>query len=526
MTETTGLQLHIGEELDDELEYAHTDLADVFRSNRENIREYMNAIKSDMANLVALENFAGEILQKPAVTEDDANRYDQIVNNFANPSLIGMQYQSVATESFGTLLATASTVAQTASNTTNQAIVAASLIKDGLVAGAKLAQMLYERVQQGIVKLAASWDFICGMIEKRWLGLAQLVDVYDLQHEKLMEKFDQVLVHPKALATFKVQLYVAKLRNDGRDIRNKAVMLQAINDDCVGVSDLGESFIKQLGEIKKVDIIASQAFKLKYPYKNALIENLNTVNNLLKTMTHNTLFSHGGFVKSYEAQSRVLLGGKVVYIGYNQDDLPAESPRKEVRGFIANMNFASVKRRDGASNDTETVEFAELTVPDAQAIFEGVRMTNETLRTYFDSGIPEMLRKRTAISDLIKFATGLTGGNAAFETIKSFFSFEGNLKAFNLVAPAGISKLLGMFLGASSFAIFSGMVAASAAAITIDFLRKYIMANLFSMMELQFKLTDVIEKFDHDFVDTIIEVHNQGYRVCKKLASTRNWEFA
>ena len=214
-----------------------------------------------------------------------------------------------------------------------------------------------------------------------------------------------------------------------------------------------------------------------------------------------------------------------MYIGYNPEPLSIEAPRKEVREFIANMHFAAIKRRDGASNDTETVEFSDLTVPEAQAIFEGVKMTNETLRTYFESGIPEMLRKRSSIMDLIKFATGLTGGNAAFETIKGFFSFEGNLKAFNLVAPAAISKLLGMFLGASSFAIFSGLVAASAAAVTIDYLRKYIMANLFSMMELQYKITDVIEKFDHDFVDTIVEVHNQGYRVCKKLASTRNWEF-
>lgn len=525
MAETSGLQLHIGEELDDELEYAHHDLVDVFRANRENIREYMNAIKHDTAQLVALENFAGKMFTRAAVTETDAAEYDGLVSNFANPNLIGMQYQQVSMESFGTLLATASTISQTASNLTNQAIVAAVVVKEGIVAGAKLAQLLYERVQQGIVKLAASWDFICGMIEKRWLGLAQLIDVYDLQHQKLMEKFEQVEVHPKAIASFKVQLYAAKLRNDGRDIRNKEVMLRSINDDCVGVADLGVTFIKQLGEIKKVDIIASQAFKLKYPYKVALAENLNTANTLLQSLSHNTLFSHGGFTKDYQAQSRVLLGGKVVYIGYNGEELPIDAPRKAVKQYIANMNFAAIKRRDGSSNDTETIEFDGVTLPEAQTVFAGVKMTNETLRTYFESGIPEMLRKRTSISDLIKFATGLTGGNAAFETIKSFFSFEGNLKAFNLVAPAAISSLLGTFLGASSFALFSGMVAASAAAVTIDFLRKYIMANLFSMMDLQFKLTDIIEKFDHDFVDTIVEVHNQGYRVCKKLASTRNWEF-
>ena len=44
------------------------------------------------------------------------------------------------------------------------------------------------------------------------------------------------------------------------------------------------------------------------------------------------------------------------------------------------------------------------------------------------------------------------------------------------------------------------------------------------MMDLQYKITDILEKFDHDYVDALIEVHNQGYRVCKKLASTRSWE--
>ena len=43
-------------------------------------------------------------------------------------------------------------------------------------------------------------------------------------------------------------------------------------------------------------------------------------------------------------------------------------------------------------------------------------------------------------------------------------------------------------------------------------------------MDLQYKITDILEKFDHDYVDALIEVHNQGYRICKKLASTRSWE--
>jgi hypothetical protein len=79
-------------------------------------------------------------------------------------------------------------------------------------------------------------------------------------------------------------------------------------------------------------------------------------------------------------------------------------------------------------------------------------------------------------------------------------------------------------LSVSTFAAFSGIVAAASAAYLIDYLRKYIISNLFTMMDLQYKITDIIEKIDHDYIDTLIEVHNQGYRVCKKLASSRSWD--
>ena len=46
---------------------------------------------------------------------------------------------------------------------------------------------------------------------------------------------------------------------------------------------------------------------------------------------------------------------------------------------------------------------------------------------------------------------------------------------------------------------------------------------MFTMLDLQYKVTDTMERFDHDYIDTLIDIHNQGYRVCKKLASPRSW---
>ena len=40
-----------------------------------------------------------------------------------------------------------------------------AVVKDGLIKGAEFARMLYEKVQENIVKLAASWDLICSLIQ-------------------------------------------------------------------------------------------------------------------------------------------------------------------------------------------------------------------------------------------------------------------------------------------------------------------------------------------------------------------------
>lgn len=521
---TQTLQLHVGQEHDDVNEYDDTDIVSLLRDQRSDIHERMTSIREDMATVYALENYAASIANKETLTASDINRYNELIEAQTFTNVTGINYRQVSLESFDSLINTASTVYNTASNIGNKAVSAALAVKEGVVTGALLAKELYERVQASIVKIAASWDFVCSMIEKRWLGLSQLVKVYELQHQKLQEKFDEIALNKSAHAFFSVKLYVSKLRNDGRDIRKKDVLLDAFMLDSGGISELGASFIKHMQEIKKVDAYSSQALRLSYPYKKALTLNANTVNGLLKELSKNALFYEGGFTKPYQAQSRVLLGGKVININYNEEDIKEDSIRKEVKAFISNLGFTSIKRRDGNSNDTENIEIEAMTVSEASTIFASVAITNETLKSYQESNVPAMLKSRTSMTSLITFATGLTGGNEAFDTIKSFFQRDDNLKAFNLVAPAAVTGILGTFLTASSFAIFGTLVAASAAAFLIDYLRKYIISNLFSMMDLQYKVTDIIERFDHDYVDTLIEIHNQGYRMCKKLALSRNWE--
>jgi len=521
---TQTLQLHIGQELDDANEYDVPDIVSLLREQRSDIRDRMISIRDDMSTIQALENFAGSIANKESLTASDITRYNEIVETQTITNVSGVNYRQVSLESFESLVNTASSVYNTASNVSNKALAAASVIKDGVVSGTALAKELYARVQSSITKIAVSWEFVCSMIEKRWIGLSQLVKVYELQHQKLQISFEDITHEKEALAFFNVKLYVAKLRNDGRDIRKKDELLNAFMLDSGGIAELGASFIKHMQEVKKIDAYSSQALRMSYPYKKALAMNANAINDTLKELTRNALFYQGGFTKPYQAQSRVLLGGKVITINYNEVDIKEDFVRKDIKAFISNLGFTSIKRRDGTTTDTESIDIEAMTVAEARTIFASVEITNEALKSYQESNVPSILKNRTSMTSLITFATGLTGGDAAFDTIKRFFQRDDNLKAFNLVAPAAVSSILGTFLTASSFAVFGTIVAASSAAFLIDYLRKYIISNLFSMMDLQYKITDIIERFDHDYVDTLIEIHNQGFRMCKKLASSRNWE--
>src|SRR5574343_78086 len=516
------LPIHEPQEFDDELEYSDTDIIETLRSNRVEIKERLDALENDINLTVALEELSSKCYNSEYLTEDIANRYSELVQT-RNYSRLYVNSQ-ISFESFDTLVNVASSITNTASNVSNKAIVAAGVVKDGLIKGAEFARMLYEKVQENIVKLAASWDLICSLIEKRWLGLKQLSEVYNLQHKNLFEKFNSIGLTNSSRAFFKVKLYVAKLRNDGRDISKKENLLDALVNDSLGIEELGQSFLNTYLSLKKIDAISARAFSFGYLYKKALAENANLINAELKNLTTNNIFTSGGFVKDFQAQSRVLVGGKVIYINYNYEELTQDSKRADSKKFISNLSFSSIKRKDGSLNDTETVEINDLSYNHAIEVFNAVDKTNEALANYFNSNLPQYLKDRQTISSLTKFATGLTGGNAAFDTIKRFFNNDDNLKTFNLLAPVPVAKLLATFLSVSTFAAFSGIVAAASAAYLIDYLRKYIIANLFTMMDLQYKITDIIEKIDHDYIDTLIEVHNQGYRVCKKLASSRSWE--
>ena len=221
MQNENSLNFHIDEELDDEFEYRDSDLVASMKDNRSEITERLQAIKSDMETNVALENLATTFSNKKELTTEDINLYNEIVDKNNTSTVTGIIFKQVSLESFDTLINTSSTIANTASNIANKAFIAANAIKEGAVATAAFTKYLYEKVQQNIVKIASSWDFVCGLIEKRWLGLSQLVQVYELQHQKLYDKFYENIKARDQLAFFKVQLYVAKLRNDGRDISKK-----------------------------------------------------------------------------------------------------------------------------------------------------------------------------------------------------------------------------------------------------------------------------------------------------------------
>ena len=59
------LTLHVNEELDDEqIDYEATDIVDILRNNRQDIRDRLTALKSDIEANIALEVFTGSLITK------------------------------------------------------------------------------------------------------------------------------------------------------------------------------------------------------------------------------------------------------------------------------------------------------------------------------------------------------------------------------------------------------------------------------------------------------------------------------
>lgn len=523
MSDATGLSLHNPQEYEDVNEYIDYDFRDILDQNKQEINGRLSALKEDITTLVALENFTSSIFNKQIDSRDIAV-YNDIVDRNQNFDVQSIEYRSISLESFDTLASTASSIVETVSDVKNKAIDTAIKIKEGVVNSAAFIAALYEKIKAGITKLAVSWDIICSLIEKRWLGVKQIASVYELQRSKLSEAFSDIELQNSSLASIRVKLYVGKLKSDGRDISNKDTLLAAINDDSSDIKELGDKFINFIHSLRANDLLTTKALNFLGDLRQATVRDVNIINKLLKNVTQANLFSQGSQIKKYQATSRVLVGGKVIYINYNNEDAPMDIKRKELRQFVANLNFRAFKKRDGSTNDVQIVELSGITYDEARQVFDSLESINDALRTYNNYNLPNFIKTRNIVSSITTFGATITGGTAAFDAIKRFFNQDDNLKTFNLIAPAAVSKLLATFLGASSFAAFSGIVAVSAASFLLNYLRKYILSNLFSMIDVQYKLTDIMENFDQDYIDTLMSIHNQSYRICKKLASSRNWD--
>ena len=118
------LALHESQEYDDEFEYYDSDIVEILKSNRVEVKERIAALEGDIKLIVALESLSTKCLNNNFLTPEILSDYNALVEQ---ETLRVQEYKQVSLESFDTLLNVASNINSTASNIGNKAVVAAGL---------------------------------------------------------------------------------------------------------------------------------------------------------------------------------------------------------------------------------------------------------------------------------------------------------------------------------------------------------------------------------------------------------------
>jgi hypothetical protein len=71
---------------------------------------------------------------------------------------------------------------------------AAKAAVNGVISATELSKALIEKINQGIINLGSEYAVIAKLIEKRWFGIKNLIEVYRVQVSKLEDRIMKLLL--------------------------------------------------------------------------------------------------------------------------------------------------------------------------------------------------------------------------------------------------------------------------------------------------------------------------------------------
>lgn len=524
----TQLPVHIEEENpSDDLDLDIDTIDDLIADDvfaRSEIEQKLKDYKTGLEALFALEDYHGTIYGKKTIDARDVSQLN-IISNALNVNF-AQKDNSFALEGLGSLLANLALTAsiQTGSLAVGAAVGAGvNVALYGLVKAVDLSVKVVEKINEGIKTLAAQYETICTLMEKRWFGLKNLVEVYHLQMSKLQDRIvDATKNNQTFRADIRVKLNTAKLARN-RKVESKKDYMEIIEKDITDVVTFLSQYVRLAKLTESIGRDTTKSFTFRLPYKQTIVRNMNMFNSeVLAQLSILPLFKDGEH-DQLEVHSRVLIGGKRMTVSYSRAQATLEHPRKDLRKMINQMSIYGSRVKGSDNLNVEVVTLRDFELKDAEKLLDLLQTTGEVLKKYCDEGIPEFIKDREFFTRVTKNVTGLAIAGTGFAITKDFLANGDNMEMVKVAMPGVLANSVDLFLKASSLATLVTLVGAKTAGALIDWMRKYIISAMFTSMDLQYRVTKIMNDVDSSAIDTLISVRGQCYRVVDKLGKAKVW---
>ena len=491
---------------------------------REEIEERMANYKTGLEALYVLEDYHSAMYSKEFIDDRDIKQLNLITKAIN----INLNYKydgfNVATEGLTDLVKSSSesTVA-VAKKAVAVGGKAAKAAVNGVISATELSKALIEKINQGIINLGSEYAVIAKLIEKRWFGIKNLIEVYRVQVSKLEDRINQATIESNSLrADIKVKLNTAKLSRD-RKIATKSDYMKIIREDVTDIVDFLNSYTQSIKMTESMSKDTAKSIAFITPYKQTMVKNLNLFNSdVLGMLADQDLFKNG-HDEGNERHSRVLIGGKRVSISYDRDRANLLDVRSELRRKIREMNIYGSRVKGNDNINVEVVTLRDFSLSDAKELLTLLRSTGEALDRYNGESIPKLIKDREFFSQVTEIITGLAVAVTGFGIIKNFLSNGNNLEVVKQSLPGKLLSVIDLFVKAASLTALVSLAGAKLAGALVDWLRKYIISSIFTSIDLQYRITKIMNNVDSSVIDTLISVRGQCYRVTEKLSKPKVW---
>ena len=498
---------------------------------REEIEERMDNYKTGLEALFVLEDYHTTMYSKTIIDDRDIKQLN-IITKAINANL-NHRYDgfNIATEGLADLVKSASaTTANAASNVINAGSsagkmvgTAGKVVVSGVVKATELSKVLVDKINQGIINLASEYDIIAKLIEKRWFGVKNLIEVYRLQVSKLEDRVNEATNESNSLRSdIKVKLNTAKLSRD-RKISTKNDYMKIIREDVTAIVDFLNAYTQTIKLTEGMSKDTAKSIAFMTPYKQTMVKNLNLFNlDVLGKLGDEDIFK-GGHDEGNEKHSRVLIGGKRVSVSFNRDRATLLDVRSDLRRKIREMNIYGSRVKGNDNINVEVITLRDFTYGDAKELLSLLKTSGEALDRYNGESIPKLIKDRQFFSRVTEMVTGLAVAVTGFGIIKNFLSNGNNLEAVKKSLPGNLLSVIDLFVKAASLTALVGLAGAKLAGALVDWLRKYIISSIFTSIDLQYRITKIMNNVDSSVIDTLISVRGQCYRVTEKLSRPKVW---